>query len=154
MRRARRRGFSTPLAFLFALLSSYGVHRINNLRLGYGRMVRAQGGTSSHPVRTIFDGVLFSGRSRNTDPMDNVLYGPTWMYDEGCATTTNPAHPAAKAIAMLYTTDSSDWVVGEITAAYEEPNDLSHGGKRYQSFSWRGQLNGAGKFTQVAVTVW
>ena len=58
---------------------------------------------------------------------------------------------------MLYTTDSSGWVVGEITAAYEEPNSLDHSGKRYQSFSWRGYLNGAGAFTDafdLDITVW
>jgi hypothetical protein len=129
------------------------VHRINNLRLGYGRMVRAQGGTEPFPVRTIFDGVLFCGRSRNEDPMDPP-FGPTWHYDGFYASSLSATSAVARAIAMLYTTDSEGWVEGQLTNAYEEPSELKHGGQRYQNFSWRGELDGAGKFNTVRIDVW
>jgi hypothetical protein len=139
---------------IFSFRNSYGVHRINNLRQGYSRMLHAEGGTPTHPVRTIFDGVMFCGRSVRINP-SFVALGPTWMYDPGCATTKVASDAAAKAIAMLYTTNSSGWVTGQIAGAYDEANGLEHSGRQYQNFSWRGQLNGAGAFTgEVDIRVW
>ncbi len=131
--------------------NTYGIHRIDNLRLGYSRMLRAQGGLQGSPTRTIFDGVYFCGAA--LEASDNPI-GPNWLYAGPYASSTDVTSTVARAIAMLYTTDSIGWVQGELTAAYEEPNGLTHGGERYQNLSWRGQLNGAGKFNSIDVKVW
>lgn len=78
---------------LFSFINTYGLHRINNLRLGYGRMVRAQGGTEKFPVRTVFDGVLFCGRAR--DPL-NVELGATWLYGGPYEFTLDPDSATAR----------------------------------------------------------